>query len=86
MQYMLLIVAPRDQRAERGVEAGQRAYAQMGAFAAELKQRGVLLGAQSLASETTGTRVRVRDGQIPRRAGAQTTMCAGASGQTRAIS
>ena len=43
MSYMLLIVEPRDQRAERSVEAGKRAYAEMGAFAARLRERGVLL-------------------------------------------
>lgn len=63
MPYMLLIVEPRGQRAERGLEAGKRVYAQMGAFAAELQQRGVLLGVESLASDADGTRVQVREGR-----------------------
>jgi hypothetical protein len=64
MPYLLLIVEPRGQRAERGVEAGKRVYAQMGAFAAELQQRGVLLAVESLASDATGTRIQVRNGQV----------------------
>lgn len=63
MSYLLLIVEPRGQRAERGVEAGKRLYAEMGAFAAGLRERGVLQGAESLASDTTGSRVQVRDGK-----------------------
>ena len=62
MPYLLLIVEPRGQRAERGVEDGKRVYAQMGAFAAELKQRGVLLAVESLVSDDKATRVAVRDG------------------------
>ncbi|MCZ4316134.1 YciI family protein [Comamonadaceae bacterium G21597-S1] len=64
MSYLLLIVEPRDQRAERGVEAGKQVYAEMAAFAAELQQRGVLLGVESLASDAKGTRVQVRDGRV----------------------
>ncbi len=63
MPYLLLIVEPRGQRAERGVEDGKRVYAQMGAFAAELKQRGVLLAVESLVSDDKATRVAVRDGR-----------------------
>ncbi len=64
MSYLLLIVEPRGQRAERGVEAGKQVYAEMGAFAADLQARGVLLGVESLASDAKGTRVQVRDGQV----------------------
>ena len=63
MSYLLLIVEPRGQRAERGVEAGKRAYAEMGTFAAGLRERGVLLSVESLASDAKGTRVQVRDGK-----------------------
>lgn len=63
MPYLLLIVEPRGQRAERGLEAGKGVYAQMGAFAAELRQRGVLLAVESLESDDKGTRVAVRDGR-----------------------
>ncbi len=63
MSYLLLIVEPHGQRAERGVDAGQRVYAEMGAFAATLQDRGLLLGVESLRSDAEGTRVQVRDGQ-----------------------
>ena len=63
MRYMLLIVEPRGQRAERGVEAGKRVYAEMGAFASRLQQQGVLLGVESLRSDATGAQVQMRDGQ-----------------------
>jgi hypothetical protein len=69
MAYLLLIVEPRGQRAERGLEAGKRVYAQMGAFAAELKQRGVLLAVESLESDDKGTRVAVQDGRARLRDG-----------------
>jgi hypothetical protein len=63
MSYMLLIVEPRGQREERGLEAGQQVYAQMLAFAEALKQRGVLLGVESLAHDRNATRVQVRGGR-----------------------
>lgn len=63
MPYMLLIVEPPGQRAERGLEGGKQAYAQMQAFAEGLKSRGVLRGVESLASDLKGTRVQVRDGR-----------------------
>ena len=63
MPYMLLIMEPPGQRAERGRAAGEQAYAQMLGFADELKQRGVLRGVESLASDAKGARVQVRDGR-----------------------
>ncbi len=63
MSYLLLIVEPQGQRAERGLDAGRQAFADMGAFAAGLKERGVLLAVESLTTDTKGTRVQVRDGQ-----------------------
>ena len=63
MSYMLLIIEPPEQRAQRGVEAGKEVYAQMLRFAEELKQRGVLRAVESLASSAKGTRVQVRDGR-----------------------
>ena len=63
MPYMLLIVEPPGQRAERGLEGGKQAYAQMQAFAEHLKARGVLRGVESLASDAQGVRVQVRDGR-----------------------
>jgi len=63
MSYMLLIVEPRGQRAERGLEAGKQVYAQMLGFAETLKKRGVLLAVESLANDGSATRVQVRDGR-----------------------
>ena len=63
MAYLLLIVEPPGQRAERGVEEGQRVYARMLKFADELKARGVLRGVEALASDAKGTRGQVRDGR-----------------------
>jgi len=55
MAYMLLILEPRGQRAERGLEAGKQVYAQMLGFAEALKQRGVLQAVESLATDATAT-------------------------------
>ena len=63
MSYMLLILEPRGQRAERGLEAGQQVYAQMLAFAGALKQRGVLQAVESLATDAGAARVQVRNGR-----------------------
>lgn len=63
MPYLLLIVEPRGQRAARSTEEGQRVYAEMGAFAAQLQERGLLGGVESLRSDAKATRVQVRDGQ-----------------------
>lgn len=63
MAYLLLIVEPRGQRAERTPEQGQQAYAQMLRFAEGLKARGQLKAVESLQSDATGVRVSVRDGQ-----------------------
>ncbi len=63
MSYMLLIVEPRGQREERGLESGKQVYAQMLAFAESLKQRGVLLAVESLANDAKAARVQVRGGR-----------------------
>jgi hypothetical protein len=63
MSYMLLILEPRGQRVERGVEEGKKVYDQMVRFAEDLKERGTLLGVESLASDTRAARVQVRDGR-----------------------
>ena len=59
MAYMLLIVEPVGQRAERGAEAGQQLYERMLGFTGELKQAGVLMASSSLA--TAATRLRRAD-------------------------
>ena len=48
MSYMLLIMEPRGQRAARSAIQGREVYERMLAYAAALKQRGVLLAANAL--------------------------------------
>ncbi|KVE66159.1 YciI family protein [Burkholderia vietnamiensis] len=62
MSYMLLIVEPTDQRAERTLKEGQALYARMVEFAGALQARGVLRGVESLERTERATRVQVRDG------------------------
>ena len=63
MPYMLLIVEPVGQRAQRTPEEGREAYAQMLRYAESLQSRGLLARAESLKSEAEGARLRVRDGE-----------------------
>ena len=60
MSYMLLIAEPVGQRAEHSQAEGQRRYDSMVEFGAELKERGLLIASESLA--TGGVRVKKRDG------------------------
>lgn len=62
MAYLLLIVEPRGQRETRSAEEGREAYAQMVAFGADLKARGLLTASQSLLSDVHAVRLRKRDG------------------------
>jgi hypothetical protein len=63
MAYLLLIVEPRGQRAERTPEEAERVYAQMVRFGEDLAARGLLRASESLRSDTHGVRVSVRDGR-----------------------
>ncbi|MET0518834.1 MAG: YciI family protein [Burkholderiaceae bacterium] len=63
MSYMLLIVEPVGQRAERGVEAGQQVYQRMLDFGADLQARGLLEASNSLASTRQAVRLQVREGR-----------------------
>lgn len=63
MTYMLLILEPNGQRATRSEAQGRAVYDRMLRFADELQAEGLLLGAQSLASQTGATRVSKRDGR-----------------------
>jgi len=63
MAYMMLILEPPGQRAERGVEQGKKVYQQMVDYAGGLKARGVLRAVESLATDARGVRVQVRDGR-----------------------
>ena len=66
MPYLLLIMEPRGQRAERGLAGGQEAYARMQRFGARLQARGLLRAgraSESLASTEQAVRLQVREGQ-----------------------
>jgi hypothetical protein len=63
MAYMLMIMEPPTQRAERGLEAGKKVYAQMQQWGAGLHERGLLIAGESLASDSKGVRVQKRDGR-----------------------
>ena len=61
MSYMLLIIEPVGQRQQRTEEEGRQLYDRMLRYADELRQRGVLVAAQSL--KTDAARLQVRDGR-----------------------
>ena len=63
MSYMLLVVEPTGQRAQRTEAQGREAYASMKRFADELAASGQLEAVESLASLATAARVRCEDGQ-----------------------
>ena len=63
MNYLLLVLEPPGQRAERNLAEGQWAYDQMLAYAQALKAEGHLLGVNSLLGDEQGTRVQVRQGR-----------------------
>ncbi|QDQ27347.1 dehydrogenase [Chitinimonas arctica] len=63
MSYLLLIVEPLGQRAERPEGEGAQAYRRMLDYTADLKARGVLLGSNSLTSSEHGVRVQRREGR-----------------------
>ena len=64
MAYMLMMVEPVGQRQERTEAEGRELYDRMVRWGADLKQRGLLLAAESLRSQTSASRVRIRSGQI----------------------
>lgn len=63
MSHMLLIVEPAGQRSTRTEAEGREVYARMTRFGASLKERGKLLGGESLASQSNAARVLTRDGK-----------------------
>ena len=63
MPYMLLIVEQPEQRATRNEAQGRAVFQRMLDYAQELKQRGVLLAVESLASQKDALRVQVQDGR-----------------------
>jgi hypothetical protein len=60
--YLLLILEPVGQRAQRTGEEGHDAYRQMVDFADGLKARGILRAVESLTSQKDATRVSVKNG------------------------
>lgn len=75
MAYALLIVEPAQQRQERTEAQGRELYERMLQFSAQLRARGLLTLAQSLASDRNGARVR--------RQGEQTTIVDGPFAEAR---
>lgn len=63
MSYLLLIVEPLQQRRARTPEEGREAYNVMLRFADDLRSRGLLVEAQSLASTDEAVRVEIRGGE-----------------------
>lgn len=63
MSYMLLIVEPAGQRAERSEAEGRELYDRMVQFSADLKARGLLKISQSLRTDADGVRVQVHGGK-----------------------
>ena len=63
MPYMLLIHEPAGQRLTRSLAQGQAVYDRMLQFSQDLKERGLLLGVESLASQDAAARVQVAGGR-----------------------
>jgi hypothetical protein len=63
MSYMLLIVEPAGQRAERTEDEARALYDRMMQFSEDLKKRGLLKISQSLRSDERGVRVQLRGGK-----------------------
>jgi len=57
MAYLMLIVEPRGQRAQRPPAEMHTTYDQMMAFAADLSERGILLRAESLRTDDHAVRI-----------------------------
>lgn len=62
MAYMLFMVEPVGQRQARTEAEGREAYAKMVRWGQSLQQRGLLLGAESLRSQASASRVTARGG------------------------
>ncbi|MDY0963625.1 YciI family protein [Massilia sp. CFBP9026] len=64
MPHMLLINEPVGQRATRSEAEGRATYERMLRWGEDLKERGLLLAAESLASLDTAVRVTVPTGKV----------------------
>ena len=63
MPYLLMILEPPEQRAERGEAAGRVAYQAMLDYTEQLKDLGVLMASSALAHESEGARLQRRQGR-----------------------
>jgi hypothetical protein len=63
MAYMLMMVEPVGQRQARTEAEGREAYASMVRWAESLKERGLLIAAESLRSQASASRVQLRSGR-----------------------
>jgi hypothetical protein len=63
MAYMLFMVEPIGQRQARTEAEGREAYASMVRWGESLQKRGLLIAAQSLRSQDSASRVRVKSGR-----------------------
>jgi len=63
MAYMLLIIEPAGQRRSRTEAEGREVYERMLRFGQGLKERGQLIGFESLKSQVDAARVEVRSGK-----------------------
>ena len=62
MAHLLLMVEPLGQRQSRTEAEGREAYARMVRWAETLQQRGLLIAAESLSSQSRASRLQVRAG------------------------
>ena len=62
MTHVLFMVEPVGQRQSRTEAEGREAYAKMERWAESLHQRGLLIAAQSLRSQSSASRLQVRAG------------------------
>jgi hypothetical protein len=62
MAYMLMMVEPVGQRQSRTEAEGREAYARMVSWGASLRERGLLIAAESLRSQASASRLQVRAG------------------------
>jgi hypothetical protein len=63
MTYMLMMVEPVGQRQSRTEAEGREAYARMVRWGESLRDRGLLIAAESLRSQTSASRLQVRAGR-----------------------
>ena len=63
MAYMLMMVEPVGQRQSRTEAEGREAYARMVRWGESLRERGLLIAAESLRSQSSASRLQVRAGK-----------------------